>query len=171
MENHIYTITGEYKVDQSRIPLYYKKSRETFVKRASVSWLLMLIFLFSMSRDLDMIYFALYFTGTLALAGVIWFSRIDGVFESTKIIFDDYRIKREGKDLVATFIYYKDIGKIIIQPRGIILIEKGFFSYFRFYGNRSALTLLDCVIFIPCMIKDYDMIKDFLQKKKRFSIV
>jgi hypothetical protein len=165
-------IKGEYKVDTDRTRIFYMKGLFTAIK---ISVAVCLVFVSSILlnyHSVKDIYLAIgiavfCFIFTLALLMV---KQGEGTFEKTRIIIEDTRVIKFGKDLRTVIIDYKDIGRVIKGSSGIVIVKRGFWPIFNFYFRYSRakdpLTDLNNVIFIPIMIQDFERIKRYFVNKE-----
>jgi hypothetical protein len=164
----------EFRVDRDRIYDFHKKFLQRVAKYMAIILIPVMVLIFSSYDGMEDVYGAAFFiiSFVIAFAGVMGQTGNSTfkAFEKTKIILEEGRVIRMGDGLMTSRISYKEIGRIAHLQHGIVIIKRGIFPFLNYHFSRYALTLHHDIIFIPYLLKDYDILKDFFINKKYLRV-
>src|SRR5688572_831751 len=159
-------MTGRFKVDSSKLRHFSKMILIRLLKIVVPVWALMVFFVLWESNmpGAQMAVLVAVSTVYLTIVVVIGMVKAEEKFRTTKIILEDNRVLRLGEGLSATIINYREIGRVVRLSHGIVIVRKGFLPLLRYALYQYSLTSDSDVIFVPCMMKDYDLLKEYFLK-------
>ncbi len=157
-------VTGTYQIDPTQLDEYTLHWKITLLWRCSLVYLILVVLALQEYSDNTFFYLLVLTLGMYLPLIVYWFVLSPkNPFKHTIIEIRNQTIYRYGDGLIPTQIPLNEIGKVIVQADGMVLIRKGIWGVLGSYAPKRSMTNHLHIIYIPSTMYRYEDLKTYMQ--------